>query len=76
MQSAKLPILNSGEIMVHDATRTMGQVVETIYPADDKLNEFKQVLSLLDGTQRQFRLVELRPANRVEARPFVVAVVE
>jgi hypothetical protein len=76
MQSAQLPVLNAGEIMVHDASRIIGQVVETIYPPDNALNGFEQVLSLLDGTQRKFRLIELRPANQVEARPFVVGLVE
>jgi hypothetical protein len=76
MQNAQLPILNAGEIMVHDATRTIGQVVETIYPPDNRLNGFEQVLRLLDGTRQQFLLAELRPANHVEARPFVVEFVE
>ena len=76
MQTAQLPILNAGEIMVHDASRTIGQVVETIYPPDNELSGFEQVLSLSDGTQRKFRLAELRPANQVETRPFVVGLVE
>jgi hypothetical protein len=76
MQSVNMPVLNAGEIMVHDATRTIGQVVETIYPPDNKLNGFEQVLVLADGTQHKFRLVDLRPANQVEARPFVLAMVE
>ena len=76
MQSAQLPVLHAGEIMVHDASRIIGQVVETIYPPDDKLNGFEQVLALLDGTQRKFRLAELRPANQAEAKPFVVGLVE
>jgi hypothetical protein len=62
--------------MVHDGTRSIGQVVETVYPPDNKPREFEQVLMLLDGTQRTFRLVELRPANQVEARAFMVSVVE
>ena len=76
MQSVLLPILNAGEIMVHDATRTIGQVVETIYPPDNELNGFEQVLLLPDGTQRKFRLVELRVANQVETRPFMLAMLE
>ena len=76
MHSVKLPTLNAGEIMVHDATHSIGQVVETVYPPDNSLSEFEQVLLLLDGTQRKFRLLELRPANQVEARPFVLEVVE
>ncbi len=76
MQSAPLPTLNAGEIMVHDDTRTIGQVVETIYPPDNKLNGFEQVLLLPDGTHRKFRLVELRPANQAETRPFVLAMLE
>ena len=76
MQSVLLPTLNAGEIMVHDATRTIGQVVETIYPPDNKLNGFEQVLLLPDGTQRQYRLAELRHANQVETRPFMLAMLE
>jgi hypothetical protein len=76
MQSVKLPTLNAGEIMVHDGTRSIGQVVETVYPPDNKPSEFEQVLSLLDGTQRTFRLAELRPTNQGETRAFVVSVVE
>jgi hypothetical protein len=76
MENAKMPTLDAGQIMVHDATRTIGQVVETIYPAENPMNGYQQVLSLLDGTQHKFPQAELRPANRVEARPFVLAVVE
>ena len=76
MQSVLLPILNAGEIMVHDATRTIGQVVETIYSPDNDLNGFEQVLLLPDGTQRKFRLAELRLANQVESRPFMLAMLE
>jgi len=76
MQNTPLPIHHAGEIMVHDATRTIGQLVETICPPDKKPNAFEQVLSLADGTQRKFHLAELRPANQVEARPFVLAAVE
>ena len=76
MQEAKQPTLNAGEIMVHDGTHSIGQVVETVYPPDNKPSEFEQVLVLLDGTQRTFRLMELRPANQVEARSFVLEVVE
>ena len=71
MQNVKLPTLNNGEIMTHDATRIVGQVVETIHPAEDKLDGFDQVLLLPDGTRQNFRLVELRPANEFERRRFV-----
>ena len=54
-----MPILNEGDIMVHPATRTIGQVVDTIYPPNNKLEKFIQVLQLADGTRREFRLVEL-----------------
>lgn len=76
MQDTQLSTLNAGAIMVHDATRTIGQVVETVRPVDNRLNGFEQVLQLLDGTQQTFRLAELRPANQIEARSFVVEFVE
>lgn len=71
MQNVMLPTLNAGEIMAHDAMRTVGQVVETIYPADNKLDGLEQVLLLPDGTRQNFRLAELRPANEFERRGFV-----
>jgi len=76
MQSMTLPILNAGEIMAHDATRIVGSVVETIYPPDNKLDGFKQVLLLPDGTRQSFRLLELQPASELERRRFVQAVME
>ncbi len=75
MQSLTLPTLNAGEIMAHDATRIVGQVVGTIYPEDNKLDGLDQVLLLPDGTQQKVRLVELRPANEFETRRFVQAMI-
>jgi hypothetical protein len=75
MQSLTLPTLNAGEIVAHDATRIVGQVLETIYPADNKLDGFEQVLLLSDGTRQNFRLAELHPANEFERRWFVQAVI-
>lgn len=76
MQNVTLPTLNAGEIMAHDAMRTVGQVVETIYPADNKQDGLEQVLLLPDGTRQNFRLAELRPANELERRRFVQTVIE
>ena len=75
MQDMQLSTLNAGAIMVHDATRTIGQVVETLRAENNHLNGFEQVLQLLDGTQQKFSLAELRPANQIEARSFVVELV-
>ena len=75
MQSLTLPTLNAGEIVAHDVTRIVGQVLETIHPADDKLDGFEQVLLLSDGTRQNFRLVELHPANEFERRRYVQAVI-
>jgi len=68
--SYKMPTLHDGEIMFHTATRTLGQVVGTIYPPDNKLEKFEQVLRLKDGAHRQFRLVELHPATSVAIEQF------
>jgi hypothetical protein len=68
--SFKLPTLHDGEIMYHAETRTIGQVVGTIYPPDNKLENFEQVLRLKDGTQQKFRLVELHPATSVAIEQF------
>ena len=68
--SAKLPILHEGEIMVHTKTRTIGRVVGTIYPPDNQLEKFEQVLVLTDGSRRQFRLVELVAAAEDVAEQF------
>ena len=76
MQNVMLPTLNAGEIMAHDAMRAVGQVVETIYPADNKLDGLEQVLLLPDGTRQNFRLAELRPANEFERRRFVQTLIE
>jgi hypothetical protein len=67
---SKTPTLHDGEIMCHAATRTIGQVVDTIYPPDNKLEKFEQVLRLKDGTHQQFRLVELLPATSVAIEQF------
>ena len=50
--------------------RTIGQVVATIYPPDNMLANFEQVLLLPDGTQRKFRMIELRPAAGVAVEQF------
>jgi len=62
MKCEKLPIIHKGEINFHAATNTIGQVVATVYPPDNMLPKFEQVLLLPDGTRRRFRMVELRPA--------------
>jgi len=54
----------------------VGEVVETIHPADNKQDGVEQVLLLPDGTRHNFRLVELRPANEFETRRFVQAVID
>jgi hypothetical protein len=70
MRSVKLPTLKAGEIMAHEATNTVGQVVGTVYPPDNKLKGFQQVLLLPNGTRQMFPLVELRPATEAELRRF------
>ncbi len=62
MKCEQLPTIHKGEINFHAATNTIGQVVATVYPADNLLAKFEQVLMLPDGTRQTFRLVELRPA--------------
>ena len=69
--SQKMPIIHKGEFMIHPATRTVGQVVGTVYPPDNKIEKFEQVLRLKDGTRRQFRLVELQPATSVAIQQFL-----
>ena len=66
----KMPTLHDGEIMIHPATRTIGQVVGTYYPPDNHIERVEQVLRLKDGTQRQFRLLELYPATAVAIEQF------
>ena len=58
------------EIMIHAETLTVGQVEDTVYPPDNKLEKFEQVLRLADGTRRQFRLVELTAAAPVTVERF------
>lgn len=62
MKCEQLPTIHKGEINFHAPTNTIGQVVATVYPADNMLANFEQVLLLPDGSRRKFRLVELRPA--------------
>ena len=76
MQNVKLPTLNAGEIVVHDVMRIVGQILETIYPADNEPNGCEQVLLLPDGSRQNFRLAELRPANEVERRRFVQTAID
>jgi len=76
MQNVMMPTLNAGEIMAHDAMRTVGQVVETIYPADNKPDGLEQVLLLPDGSRQNFRLAELRPANEFERRQFAQTLID
>jgi hypothetical protein len=70
MKCEKLPTIHNGEINFHAATNTIGQVVATVYPPDNMLAKFEQVLLLPDGTQRRFRLVELRPAAAAAIEQF------
>jgi hypothetical protein len=63
--------LHEWAIMVHDDTWTMGQVVETIYPANGNLMRLEQVLVLKDGSHCKFLLTELRRANEAEVREFL-----
>ena len=58
----KLPTIHKGEITFHAATNTIGQVIGTVYPPDNMLAKFEQVLLLPDGSQRKFLMIELRPA--------------
>jgi hypothetical protein len=76
MQNVMLTTLNAGEIMAHDLMRLVGQVVETIYPADNPLDGCEQVLLLPDGTRQSFRLAELRLANEFERRRFVQTAID
>ena len=76
MQKVILPTLDAGEIMAHDAMRIVGQVMETIYPDDNKPEGLEQVLLLPDGTRQNVRLAELRPANEFERRRFVQTLIE
>jgi anti-sigma factor ChrR (cupin superfamily) len=76
MRNVMLPTLNAGEIMAHDAMRAVGQVVETIYPADNQQAGLEQVLLFPDGTRQNFRLAELRPANEIERRRFAQTLID
>jgi hypothetical protein len=70
MKCEKMPTIHNGEINFHAATNTIGQVVATVYPPDNMLARIEQVLELPDGTQRRFRLVELRPAAGAAVEQF------
>ena len=56
--------------MFHPDTQTVGVVVDSVHPPDNKLEQFEQVLLLADGTRRQFRLLELYPATSVAIEKF------
>jgi hypothetical protein len=70
MKCEKLPTIHKGEINLHAATNTIGKVIATVHPPDNMLAKFEQVLLLPDGTQRSFRLVELRPAASAAIEQF------
>jgi hypothetical protein len=70
MKCEKLPTIHNGEISIHAASNTIGRVVATVYPPDNMLSKFEQVLLLPDGTRRRFRLVELRPAAGAAVEQF------
>ena len=76
MQNVMLPTLSAGEIVAHDVMRIVGQVLETIYPADKQLDGCGQVVLLPDGTRQNFRLAELRLANELERRRFVQTAID
>ena len=63
--------LHEWAIMVHEASGVVGQVVETIYPADGEPTRIEQMLVLTDGTHWKFRLIELRLATESEAHQFL-----
>jgi hypothetical protein len=70
MKCERLPTIHKDEINFHAATNTIGKVVATVYPPDNMLAKFQQVLLLPDGTLRRFRLVELRPAAAAAIEQF------
>lgn len=76
MKSLTLPILDAGEIMAHDTTCIVGQVVETIYPPANQPEALEQVLLLPDGSRQNFRFVDLHPANELERRRYAQAAIE
>lgn len=70
MKCEKLHTIHKGEINFHAATNTIGRVVATVYPPDNMLAKFEQVLLLPDGSHRRFRMVELRPAAAAAVEQF------
>lgn len=70
MKCEQRPTIHKGEITFHAATNTIGQVIATVYPPDNMLAKFEQVLLLPDGTQRNFLMVELRPAAGAAVEQF------
>ena len=62
--------LHTGEIMVHEITGTKGKVNATHYPVNNRLEEIKLTLALKDGSEREYRYLELRKATKTEEAEF------
>jgi hypothetical protein len=54
------------EVLVHEASRSVGRARLTYYPIDGFLKNILIGLELGDGSKRQFPLVELRRAGPEE----------
>jgi hypothetical protein len=55
-----------GEVLVHEATKSVGRARVTYYPIDGQLKNIQIGLELRDGTRREFPLNELRRAGPEE----------
>jgi hypothetical protein len=55
-----------GEVLVHEATQSVGRAHVTYYPIDGQLKNIQIGLELADGSRRDFPLTELRRAGPEE----------
>jgi hypothetical protein len=65
--------LHLGKIMVHEKSGMKGKANATFYPDDNRLENIKLTLVLKDGTEREFRYLELRKATEKERSEFYAA---
>jgi hypothetical protein len=51
-----------GEVLVHEASRSVGRAKVTYYPINGELKGIQIGIELRDGSRREFPLTELRRA--------------
>jgi len=67
------PVLDFGKVKIHEASGTIGMVVDEVSPRNPRFSQYRLVLELKDGTRQDFLFLELRDASELEIASFEAA---